>query len=177
METTDHRIPTDLSQCERVLTKLSSLGITKFFLTYERTCQDYPDDFFRANPGFPSLTDVATKLQQGEYGCPDDFYWEVWHIFNTFAAFHKDRETRVARLFWALAEEVVISFMKYCEKETMTDIERHLRKLKQIQRETVNITKYPFHGGFSRACETSSGRSFDPYDIPDKVDPIMYYEV
>jgi hypothetical protein len=173
----DHRIPTDLSQCERILERLMSLDIVSFFVTYERTCPEYSEEFIEANPGFPSLSDVAAKLRQGGYGRPDDFYWEVWGLFKTIADFHKDRDNHITRLFWALAEEATMRFMKYCEKEVMTETERDLRQLKRVQKDVADITMRPFFGQVSRAYETSSGPWFDPCDVPGKVDPIVYYEI
>jgi hypothetical protein len=172
-----HRIPTDLSQCERVLEKLSSSEIVSFFLAYERNYPEYPDAFFQANPGFPSLNDVAAKLQQGGYGRPDEFYWEVWGIFKAFTDFHKDRETRLATLFWSLAEEGLMRFMRFCKKEAMTDTERHLRELKRLQKDTAKVHMHPLFSDVSYAYDAASGASFDTYEVPGKVDPIMYYEI
>jgi hypothetical protein len=169
--------PPTLDFCQIILEKLQSNPICRFFFVSPDDQTLIPPEFFLAHPNPIFLSHVAEKVARGLYLTPDEFYDEVLFVFDQFIEFYQPPfANKTDGALWSLASELRQIFLKKCKKSRKSEAEIRLYQLLQVE-ESFEKTLRPTWCQPDRSW--ASGHWTEDIDdgLPQKVDPILYFEV
>jgi hypothetical protein len=126
----------ELEECASILADLLTSHIVQVFFEYDSSQPDFPADLFVVHPDLPSLSDVQTKLLNGNYESGQQFCEEVVAIFNTFITFFAGAVSGKGRQWSGAAEHLKTQFIKRARaassrgrREALKSAVRHCRSL------------------------------------------------
>jgi hypothetical protein len=160
----------ELEECSSILANLLRNSVAQLFFEYDSSRPEFPTELFVANPNLPNLSDVQTKLLNGNYESGQQFCEEVIAIFDTFLTFFENDIGGNGRLWHGVADHLKTKFVKHAHAASS-----HGRRetIEEAARSCRHLLDNPFGERFEQSS-TMETRSYR-HDMLGKINPRRYY--